>query len=687
MTANTPHNPAALEKLPSYNFIVRGLMALPYRSLGAASGILMFLIGAISPAFAQHFSLHIEDIVAPTFQASGISAELENEHFTAAIKQFSFQGHRWENVRLNCPKISVGHDTIACNQGTLTGEQSWPVRFNFSPNAKQLVLDLSLPAKEHWHVEARWGKRWEIAARIENGKAAHFKTWLPRELPAPSAGIINGKLRFSGNDAKLLAADADLRLAGVAFSDTSGLHAGEKISGEIKLRAHSVNQELVWQGEALWEQGEIYWDPFYLTGGARLSARGRLNPRQITLEHGSLHWPSIGDISASGKWDRPSHTLAAATIEGTQLKLDALHRSFVLPLLGKTALAKSEASGQISFSGHVDDGQMKSLDLTLDQASLQDKDGRFALHGVHLTLPWRAQAATVADLGIDGGQILSLPMGGFKTAIHMQDRKINVPSLSIPLLGGNLNIDNFQAASSAQGWQWEFEGGLTPVSMEQLSAALHWPKMHGTLAGVVPRVRFEAGKLTLDGALLIKAFDGTAVIQDLVLLDALGPAPRLQANIDMRNLDLDLLTRTFSFGSMQGRVDVALKGLELSNWKPVAFDAAVRSSPSNYPRKISQRAVQNISSLGGAGAAAAIQRSFLGIFEQFGYRQLGLSCVLKNGICLMDGVAAAPNGYVIVQGGGIPAITVIGYNRSVSWDELITRLQRVTQGNVKPVVQ
>lgn len=42
---------------------------------------------------------------------------------------------------------------------------------------------------------------------------------------------------------------------------------------------------------------------------------------------------------------------------------------------------------------------------------------------------------------------------------------------------------------------------------------------------------------------------------------------------------------------------------------------------------------------------------------------------------------------MIVQGDGIPAITVIGYNRAVGRDELITRLQRVRQGNVRPVVQ
>jgi hypothetical protein len=42
--------------------------------------------------------------------------------------------------------------------------------------------------------------------------------------------------------------------------------------------------------------------------------------------------------------------------------------------------------------------------------------------------------------------------------------------------------------------------------------------------------------------------------------------------------------------------------------------------------------------------------------------------------------------YEIIRGGGIPAISVMGYNRAVSWGELITRLKRVTQSNVKPIV-
>jgi hypothetical protein len=53
----------------------------------------------------------------------------------------------------------------------------------------------------------------------------------------------------------------------------------------------------------------------------------------------------------------------------------------------------------------------------------------------------------------------------------------------------------------------------------------------------------------------------------------------------------------------------------------------------------------------------------------------------------MDGVERAPQGYVIVKGGGIPAISVIGYNRSIDWRELVARLKRITQDNVKPIVK
>jgi len=209
----------------------------------------------------------------------------------------------------------------------------------------------------------------------------------------------------------------------------------------------------------------------------------------------------------------------------------------------------------------------------------------------------------------------------------------------------------------------------------------------GTISGEIPRVRYERSTLSVDGALLIRVFDGTVTMTDLSMESPLGLAPRLRANLDARELDLDLVTRTFPFGSITGKVDARVDGLELSNWRPVRFDARVASSPGEYPKRISQTAVNSITALGGAGAAAAIQRSVLRVFETFGYSKLGISCRLENGVCRMGGIEDRPQGYVLVLGGGIPAINVLGYNRNVGWDELVTRLKRVLDANVRPTVQ
>ena len=42
---------------------------------------------------------------------------------------------------------------------------------------------------------------------------------------------------------------------------------------------------------------------------------------------------------------------------------------------------------------------------------------------------------------------------------------------------------------------------------------------------------------------------------------------------------------------------------------------------------------------------------------------------------------------MIVKGSGVPSITVMGYNHSVSWGDFLERIKRITAGNVKPVIE
>jgi len=260
-----------------------------------------------------------------------------------------------------------------------------------------------------------------------------------------------------------------------------------------------------------------------------------------------------------------------------------------------------------------------------------------------------------------------------------------VQPVRIPVLDAGLRLDMLRFDRSGGRWNGDLSLDLEPVSMPLLTEALGWPRMAGSLGASVPHVRWRDGVLSLDGQMLIRVFDGYVAASGLQLIEPFGATPRVLADLQMRYVDLDALTETFKFGRITGRLDGDINGLELSRWVPVSFDARIRSSDGDYPRTISQRAVESITALGGPGAAAAIQRSFLGIFERFGYRRMGMSCRLRNGVCEMDGLADKGGGFVLIEGGGVPALSVVGYNRRVDWQVLLERLARVT--DTKPLVQ
>jgi hypothetical protein len=91
--------------------------------------------------------------------------------------------------------------------------------------------------------------------------------------------------------------------------------------------------------------------------------------------------------------------------------------------------------------------------------------------------------------------------------------------------------------------------------------------------------------------------------------------------------------------------------------------------------------------LGGEGAAAALQRTFLRFFKEFNYEKIGLSCQLRGDVCKMGGVESTPTGYIIVKGKGAPSVTVNGYTEYVSLTDLIARLKRITDRNTKMIVK
>ena len=542
-----------------------------------------------------------------------------------------------------------------------------------------IVRDFSatLDAEGRWHGKAGFAQGdWNQLAQAA-------------ALPvAVSKGAVTGQAEFSGQAIQLMRVKLTADLRDMAFADADGLHAGEKVGGRVSLDAARSGERWQWQGTLDWQDGEVFWQPLYFpAGGHALKAHGALTADMLEVEEGSAEVGGVGQVAFRASLKLADKSIANLELSARGLQAAKGYELLAKPFLEKTVLGNLETAGSVDVQARLAEGELQSFRLALHDFDVEDKNGRFALYKVNADVPWTLKSGTRANLHFDGGRVLNLPLGRSDLAAQLDGWLLSVPEWRVPLLDGTLTLNNMFLARMDGEWQGHLGARLSEVSMGEFSHAMGWPRMEGKLAVTAPLTTYIGGRLTTDGAMQFEVFDGAVTVSSLSLQNPLGLAPRLNADIRMRNLDLDLLTRTFSFGAMSGRLDGDVAGLELSSWKPVKFDAGFRSSPGSYPRKISQRAVENISALGGAGAAAAIQRSFLRFLNDFNYGKIGLSCKLRNGVCAMDGVEPAQSGYVIVKGSGIPAITVLGYNRSVSWTELLGRLQSVTQGNAKPVIK
>ncbi|MCB5184714.1 hypothetical protein LG201_05810 [Methylobacillus gramineus] len=520
---------------------------------------------------------------------------------------------------------------------------------------------LMSPRRGHW--------------RCQDGKLAAQNIQLPFSFELTQTRVENGE-RYS----------ALLDIKQASFSDAAGLRAGEKLTASLGFDVVHKKQQWQWQAKLDWKNGELFWQPFYFPdAGHQLVANGSWDDGVLTVSQADLSLNKVGSAKLSGKWIHGQ--LDDVQLNADDLNIAALYPLLLQPMLENTALDKLELEGRASLKLTVAHGELRSFLLDLKDADVEDQNGRFTLYKINTRIPWSYDDPQVMQLAYESGHLLKIPLGQASIMADVDRYSVTTSQLYLPILDGALSLTDVSAARVGGSWHWHLRANLVPISMPELSHALGWPRMEGKVAAAIPMVTYSGGNLVADGDLLFQLFNGNISVSGLNMQTPLGLGPRLNAHVTMRQLDLGDITRTFSFGAIEGKLDGDVQNLELSNWQPVKFDASLRSSPGNYRKKISQRAVENITSLGGAGAAAAIQRSVLRFFSEFNYKQIGWKCQLRNDVCQMSGVEYTPQGYVIVKGSGIPAITVMGYNHNVGWSDLLARLKRVTEGNSKPVIK
>jgi hypothetical protein len=480
----------------------------------------------------------------------------------------------------------------------------------------------------------------------------------------------------------------DILFNAASFSDEPGLHAGENLTGQVKLAAYKARDSWKWNGLISWDQGELFWQPFYFgKAGNKFEINGTFKSPLLNIENASLLVNEVGKMTANAQINTQTKIVEDIKVSANNVDFAGLYNIFLKPMVEKSAFGNLEVSGKADWQFEIKNLEPSSFELNLRDANIDDKNGKFAFNHINANLPWDYENAKTIKLSYKSGHLLKMPLGSTDLNAEINRYSVTTPQLTLPILDGALNFTDLSAAMISDNWYWHLSMGLTPISMNEFSKALGWPVMQGKISGQVPQVSYAGKQLSMDGAMTFSVFNGTIGMNNLKIDDPLGVVPRLSADLLMRNLDLGELTRTFSFGNIEGKLDGDVKNMMLENWKPVYLDASIQTSEGKHLKKISQRAVENITALGGEGTAAALQRVFLRFFKEFNYEKMGLSCKLRQDVCEMGGVESAATGYIIVKGKGIPSVNVNGYTQRISLSDLLGRIKRITDGNTRAIVK
>lgn len=480
----------------------------------------------------------------------------------------------------------------------------------------------------------------------------------------------------------------DVLFNGANFSDQAGLHAGDNLIGDFQLTAKKAGNLWQWDGKISWDKGEVFWQPFYFGDADNtFTAQGTIDSAFIKVTNASLIVNKVGEIKASASINAKSKVLEDVKVSAQDVDFNGLYMLLLKPKLEKSVFGNLDVSGKANWQFEMHQLQPTSFQLNMIDANIEDQNGKFAFSHMNAHIPWDYDVPKNISLDYKNGYLLNIPLGETRLNAELNRYSLTSPELVLPVLDGALSFKDVSAAWLGENWFWHLRMDLIPIDLNQFSAALGWPSMDGQISGQIPLVTYANKQLNMDGAMTFNMFNGTVGMNHLRIDDPLGVVPKMYADLTVRNIDLGELTKTYSFGAIQGKLDGDIKALELENWKPIKFDASLQTNDKEQVKKISQRAVENIAALGGEGTAAALQRTFLRFFDEFNYDKIGISCKLRRDICEMGGVESTPQGYIIVKGSGIPAVNVNGYTKYVSLIDLLGRIKRITDSNSKVVVE
>lgn len=690
---------------------MRGMFGSGAMVLRLGSAVLCMVLACGQAGADAVLEFRIAAIQGEGWRASGVAIALHRDgqgrltaQIHAATLELPAPIGRQAAVRGSCGDLQITAQRFTCGSLRLDAPGAAPAgglrlsgRLEYQRDTGALEWDFSLPATAPGH--ARWtgqldpdGWRMDLTASdLSLMDLAPLSELLGHALP-PISGRLDMSLFARGRETNLHGVVFELTGRDLAGGNEAGTIAGEAVELELRGSVWPQDDAFAFGFRGAIATGEVYVEPVYASlevHPLRFQANGHVGERHLSLDRlvvdqqGTLHVDLVGELERD---DSDGWRVADAHLSLPRAELPGAYTVLLQPFLGGTPFGDLETAGLLHGELALRDGTLQDLRLEFIQVDLEDRDARLAIYQLSGELAWARRTAGAGettepvDLRWSRGFVYGIPFGEARIRMHKQAESwVLAAPLTIPLLDGALEIQAFEVGDFVAGDDTLLlDARLAPISMRALSHVLDWPPLSGHLSGSLPQLSLADGVLAIGGELIAEVFSGVVSIRELRVQRPLGPRAQLQADVDLRGLELAEVTEALAFGLMTGPLDGYVRGLEMIDWAPVAFDARVHTPPGDRSRKrISQRAVDNIANLGGGGAGA-LSTGFLRFFEDFSYDAFALGCRLKDDVCEMSGLDTRDQGYVILRGSGLPRIDVMGFQRQVGWSVLVEQLGAIT---------
>jgi hypothetical protein len=604
---------------------------------------------------------------------------------------------RLSALKLVCEDPVIAEPRYACDAGRLTGRggPTGNVDMNVAAafDTDSGVTTFSGEGFKVAGTTAKFNgslddKGWRVSGntRVATVEALRkfIKPWfeLPADITGDGKAVVSGNASDAGRGTLI---DATLQLDDVSLTNEASTIVTDQMAATARIRATLRDADTDLNLEISGRKGQVLVGPVLLDFGQNplaLTSQALLKGDLLAIDSLKLTQAKLIDLTGSGSVDLATEVPnVSGDFRIHQLEFPAAYTSYMQITLASTLLGDADTTGSLRGEVSIRNNAPTSLHLTPQSLVLHDKKDRLHIARINGDIYWTPAGVDAPYSKLSWAEGGAFGLSGGAAEMEFVARGANFALMKptkLPILDGALAIDTLSMGDiGASNMEIIFEGEVQPISMPRLAKVFGWPEFQGTLAARIPAVKFKDNLLTIEGNVESQVFGGRVMGSNIRIQDPLGRFPQFFADVRARDLDLDLVTKTFEVGSITGRLEADVLNLELFAWSPVAMNARLATPKGDKSRhRISAKAVSSLSNVGGGGGGVvqALQSGVLRFFDDYSYDKLGITCKLRNDICEMSGVEPAGIGYYIVKGAGVPRIDIVGNAGRVRWSQLLSSI-------------